>query len=325
MTSTHRLIFAGTPEFAAISLQALIDTRGDTGHEVIAVYTQPDRPAGRGRKLQASPVKILAQAHQIPVYQPENFKDPADIETLQKLEADLMIVAAYGLLLPPAVLETPRLGCINVHASLLPRWRGAAPIQRAILAGDRETGVTIMQMNEGLDTGDMLLKLSCPIESADTGGSLHDRLAKLGADALLQALEKLERGELQPQPQDDRLSTYAAKLNKQEAMLDWQNDAQTLARQVRAFNPWPVAQTRIKSRINDQVLRIWAAAPLDDEPANAEPGTVLASSKAGIDIATGHGLLRLKQLQPAGKKAMDVPAFLNGYADLLPVGAHLGE
>ncbi|HEB57372.1 MAG TPA: methionyl-tRNA formyltransferase [Gammaproteobacteria bacterium] len=325
MTSDLRLIFAGTPAFAASSLQALLDA----GHRIIAVYTQPDRPAGRGRKLQASPVKILAQAQQIPVYQPENFSANSDIETLQQLDADLMVVTAYGLLLPPAVLTAPRLGCINVHASLLPRWRGAAPIQRAILAGDEETGITIMQMNEGLDTGDILLKQACPIENSDTSGSLHDRLAHLGGQALQQALEKLQQGELSPQHQDNSLSTYARKLHKQEAMLDWQEDAQALARRVRAFNPWPVAQTRIE----DQILRIWAAEPVNDEPANAEssaepgsaePGTVLACNKAGIDIATGKGRLRLKQLQPAGKKAMDAPAFLNGYADLLPVGARLG-
>ncbi len=314
MTSALRLIFAGTPEFAADSLLALLDA----GHNVVAVYTQPDRPAGRGRKLQASPVKILAQTHQIPVYQPENFSDSGDIEILQKLDADLMVVTAYGLLLPPAVLTAPRLGCINVHASLLPRWRGAAPIQRAILAGDKETGITIMQMNEGLDTGDILLKQSCPIENSDTGGSLHDRLAQLGGQALQLALEKLKRAELSPQPQDDSLSTYARKLHKQEAMLDWQEDAAALARRVRAFNPWPVAQTRI----NDQILRIWAAEAIDGKP--AEPGTVLACNKAGIDIATGNGYLRLKQLQPAGKKAMDAPAFLNGYADLLSIGNRLG-
>ncbi len=319
MTSALRLIFAGTPAFAATSLQALLDA----DYAVIAVYTQPDRPAGRGRKLQASPVKILAQAHQIPVCQPENFSDDTDIEALQKLDADLMVVTAYGLLLPPAVLASPRLGCINVHASLLPRWRGAAPIQRAILAGDRETGITIMQMNEGLDTGDILLKQACSIENIDTGGSLHDRLANLGGQALQQALEKLKRGELQPQAQNSSLSTYARKLHKQEALLDWQEKAPALARRVRAFNPWPVAQARIK----DQILRIWAAEPVDDEAANAgrltEPGRVLACNKAGIDIATGGGRLRLKQLQPAGKKVMDAPAFLNGYGDLLPVGTRL--
>ncbi|HEB86303.1 MAG TPA: methionyl-tRNA formyltransferase [Gammaproteobacteria bacterium] len=319
MTSALRLIFAGTPAFAATSLQALLDA----GHAVIAVYTQPDRPAGRGRKLQASPVKILAQAHQIPICQPENFNDNTDIETLQKLDADLMVVTAYGLLLPPAILAAPRLGCINVHASLLPRWRGAAPIQRAILAGDKETGITIMQMNEGLDTGDILLKQACPIENTDTGGSLHDRLASLGGQALQQALEKLKRDELQPQAQNNSLSTYARKLHKQEALLDWQEDAPALARRVRAFNPWPVAQTRLE----DQILRIWAAEPVDDEPAHtglsSEPGTVLSSRKTGIDIATGRGRLRLKRLQPPGKKAMDASAFLNGYGDLLPVGARL--
>lgn len=320
MTSALRIIFAGTPEFAATSLQALLDGGANHEYNVIAVYTQPDRPAGRGRKRQASPVKILAQAQQIPAYQPENFNAHADVEILQALNADLMIVAAYGLLLPPAILAAPRLGCINIHASLLPRWRGAAPIQRAILAGDTETGITIMQMNEGLDTGDMLLKLHCPIENTDTAASLHDKLAKLGAEALLAALEKRDLGELQAEVQDDSQSIYAAKLNKQEAQLDWHDDAPTLSRQVRAFNPWPVAQTRI----SDQVLRIWAAEPLD-ENSEATPGTVVASNKAGIDVACGRGRLRLKQLQPPGKKAMDVPAFLNGYANLLPVGTCLSK
>ena len=320
MTSALRLIFAGTPEFAASALQTLIEVGVDNRHELVAVYTQPDRPAGRGRKLQASPVKTLAQAQQIPVYQPENFKDPADIEILQKFNADLMIVVAYGLLLPPAILEAPRLGCINIHASLLPRWRGAAPIQRAILAGDTETGITIMQMNEGLDTGDILLKLSCPIDTQDTGGSLHDKLATLGGKALLAALEKLNKGELQPEPQDDSQSTYAAKLSKQEAQLDWAEDAQALARRVRAFNPWPVTQTRV----NDKVLRIQKAEAIN-EVSTAKPGTVIACNKAGIDVATGNGLLRLQQLQPPGKKAMDSAAFLNGYADLLPVGTCLSK
>jgi len=321
MNPAPRLIFAGTPAFAATALQALLDA----GQIPVAVYTQPDRPAGRGRKLQASPVKLLAQAHQIPVYQPENFKAEADVETLKEQDADLMIVVAYGLLLPPAVLRAPRRGCINIHASLLPRWRGAAPIQCAILAGDRETGVTIMQMDEGLDTGDMLLKSRCAIDETDTGGSLHDKLAQLGGDALLQVLEKMQRGEdLHPQVQDDSQSTYAAKLSKQEAMLDWSEAAAALARRVRAFNPWPVAQTRSGGK----VLRIWAAEPVNeagDEVREAEPGTVIASNRTGIDIACGHGQLRLKQLQPPGKKAMEVPAFLNGYADLLPVGAQLGE
>ncbi len=320
MTSALRIIFAGTPEFAATILRGLTDACAEHGHHVIAVYTQPDRPAGRGRKLQASPVKAQAQEQQIPVYQPENFKHSADLEALQKLNADLMIVVAYGLLLPPAVLAAPRLGCINIHASLLPRWRGAAPIQRAILAGDSETGITIMQMNEGLDTGDMLLKLSCTIDAEDTGGSLHDKLAILGSKALLSVLEKVNTGELQPQAQDESQSNYAAKLSKKEASLDWAEDAHALARQVRAFNPWPVTQTHV----NDKVLRIQMAEAIN-EPSTATPGTVVACSKAGIDIATGNGLLRLKQLQPPGKKAMDTAAFLNGYADLLPVGTCLSK
>ncbi len=319
MTAPLRLIFAGTPDFAASALRTLLDA-GDPAHEVIAVYTQPDRPAGRGRRLAASPVKQLAEKHRIPVYQPENFKHDKDIETLRKLGADLMIVAAYGLLLPPAVLEAPKQGCINIHASLLPRWRGAAPIQRAILAGDRETGITIMQMNEGLDTGDMLLRRPCPISADDTGGSLHNKLAVLGGEALLEALAGLRAGRLRAEPQDDSQSSYAAKLSKQEARLDWREDARALARRVRAFNPWPVAQTRA----GDTVLRIHAAEALDDS-AGAEPGTVVAAGKAGIDVATGEGLLRLRQLQPPGKKAMDAAAFLNGYADLLPVGSRLGE
>ena len=319
MTAPLRLIFAGTPDFAASALRTLLDA-GDPAHEVIAVYTQPDRPAGRGRRLAASPVKQLAEKHRIPVYQPENFKHDKDIATLQKLDADLMIVAAYGLLLPPAVLEAPKQGCINIHASLLPRWRGAAPIQRAILAGDRETGITIMQMNEGLDTGDMLLKRPCPISEDDTGGSLHDKLAVLGGEALLEALAGLRAGRLRAEPQDDSQSSYAAKLSKQEARLDWREDARALARRVRAFNPWPVAQTRA----GDTVLRIHAAEALDGS-AGAEPGTIVAAGKAGIDVATGEGLLRLRQLQPPGKKAMDAAAFLNGYADLLPPGSRLGE
>ncbi|MCW9024215.1 MAG: methionyl-tRNA formyltransferase [Gammaproteobacteria bacterium] len=316
MTKPLRIIYAGTPEFAATALEALLTTK----HHVVAVYTQPDRPAGRGRKLQASPVKQLAERHQLPVYQPENFKDQADIETLKTLDADLMIVAAYGLLLPKAILDAPRLGCINIHASLLPRWRGAAPIQRAILAGDPESGITIMQMDEGLDTGDMLFKMSCPIKEQDTGGSLHDRLAKLGAQALLQALEKLQTQSLIAEAQENGLSTYARKLDKQEAQINWEEDAEQIARQIRAFNPWPGSQTQV----NEKTLRIWAAEPVD-EACDADAGTVLNCNKNGIDICCGHGILRLQQLQPPGKKAMDVAAFLNGYADLLAPGSVLGS
>ena len=313
--SALRIIYAGTPDFAAIALEALLGT----DHKIVAVYTQPDRPAGRGRKLQASPVKQLAQTHDLPVYQPENFKDKKDIEQLQQLNADLMIVAAYGLLLPKAVLDAPKLGCINIHASLLPRWRGAAPIQRAILAGDTETGITIMQMDEGLDTGDMLLKLSCPVTENDNGGSLHDRLADMGATALLDALTQIQNQTLNPKPQNDALSTYARKLDKKEALINWQDEATQINRQIRAFNPWPVAQTSI----NDHTLRIWSAEVLNDTT-TVRPGTVISCNKKGIDIACGTGVLRLIQLQPPGKKAMDAAAFLNGYADLLPPNSVLG-
>lgn len=313
--SALRIIYAGTPDFAATALAALLGTQ----HDIVGVYTQPDRPAGRGRKLQASPVKQLAQTHDLPVYQPENFKDEKDIEQLQRLDADLMVVAAYGLLLPKAVLATPKLGCINIHASLLPRWRGAAPIQRAILAGDTKTGITIMQMDEGLDTGDMLLKHTCPISENDSGGSLHDRLAEMGATALLDALVKIQDQTLKPEPQNDELSTYARKLKKEEALINWQEDATQINRQIRAFNPWPVAQTSI----NDKTLRIWSAVVLKDS-SSAHPGTIINHSKKGIDIACGSGALRLTQLQPPGKKSMDAAAFLNGYADLLPLNAVLG-
>jgi len=237
MTQPLKIIFAGTPEFSVAPLAALLES----GHKVIAVYTQPDRPAGRGRKLTASPVKQLALEHSIPVFQPKNFREEADLLQLEELQADLMVVVAYGLLLPQRVLGAPRLGCINIHASLLPRWRGAAPIQRSILAGDSETGITIMEMEAGLDTGPMLLKKSCAIGSEDTGGSLHDRLSPLGAEALLEALPGIADGSLKAEVQDDTKAEYAAKLNKSEAVMDWQRSAQDLGRQVRAFNPWPVA------------------------------------------------------------------------------------
>ncbi|KZZ09336.1 methionyl-tRNA formyltransferase, partial [Oleiphilus sp. HI0078] len=230
-----KIIFAGTPEFAAKSLQAIIDQN----HEVIAVYTQPDRPAGRGKKLVKSEVKQVAEAHGIPVFQPEKLTNPEAQTELAALKADLMIVAAYGLLLPKAVLDMPTFGCINIHASLLPRWRGAAPIQRAIQEGDRETGITIMQMDVGLDTGDMLLKLKTDITDQDTGGSLHDRLAEQGASAILQYLEQRET--LAAEPQDNELANYAHKLSKQEACINWQDSAQQICRNIRAFNPWPVS------------------------------------------------------------------------------------
>lgn len=305
-----RIIFAGTPDFAAVALQALIESE----HDVVAVYCQPDRPTGRGRKLKPGPVKALALQYDIPVCQPLSLKDETEQDTLKKWDADLMVVAAYGLLLPEAVLNIPRYGCLNIHASLLPRWRGAAPIQRAILAGDKETGITIMQMDVGLDTGDMLLKTHCPIEPGESAGSLHDRLAKLGAKALLDVLKDVP-DQLQPEVQDDALACYARKLDKAEARIDWQQPATQIARQVMAFNPWPVAQTQL----GDKVLRVWQAIALDT-PSDKKPGTVLKADKSGFDIACGEGCLHITLLQLPGGKAMDAAALLNGHPDLLIPG-----
>jgi methionyl-tRNA formyltransferase len=308
-----RLIFAGTPDFAATALRALLNTE----HDICAVYTQPDRPAGRGRKLQPGPVKQLAQEHGLPVCQPTSLKSDAAQQELAKWQADLMIVAAYGLLLPQAVLDIPARGCLNIHASLLPRWRGAAPIQRAILAGDQETGITIMQMDAGLDTGDMLLKLPCPIHSNDTGGSLHDRLSELGAKAIVQALANLDS--LTPVHQDDSLATYARKLDKAEARLDWRKPADLLAREVRAFNPWPVSHTQL----DGQPLRIWQAHATNSEP--GESGSVLRADNQGILVACGEGALLLEQIQPAGSKPMSAEAYLRGRPGKLGPGTRLGD
>jgi methionyl-tRNA formyltransferase len=305
MSESLNIVFAGTPEFAAVALQALITTQ----HRVLAVYTQPDRPAGRGRKIKVSPVKALAQERGLEVRQPKSLKDEAEQQALTGLKPDLMVVVAYGLLLPQAVLDIPRLGCINIHASLLPRWRGAAPIQRALLAGDTESGVTIMQMEAGLDTGPMLYTLKTPIHDHDTGGTLHDRLAELGAEALLASLPRLADGALQPIVQDDRLANYARKLEKQEGLIDWSHPAAEIDRMVRAFNPWPVAQCRYA----DKVMRIWRTQPLFEGCA-AIAGEVLRSGKAGIDVATGDGVLRITQLQMPGKRAMSAAEFLNAHS-----------
>jgi methionyl-tRNA formyltransferase len=310
-----KIIFAGTPEFAAKALEALLASR----HQVVAVYTQPDRPAGRGRKLRASPVKEIAIERKLSVYQPASLKSADAQAQLKTHQADLMVVAAYGLILPKAILDIPPLGCLNIHASLLPRWRGAAPIQRAILAGDPETGVTIMQMDAGLDTGDMLLKSTCPIGNNMTGGELHDQLAKLGAETLLVALDRLQAGELTPKPQDEQYATYANKLDKQEARLDWSQSAIQLHRQVRAFNPWPVAQTALAN----EILRVWAAEPLD-QAASAPPGTITNVAATGIDVACGQGLLRLTRIQLPGGKPLEVETVLNGHPDLFVEGMKIG-
>ncbi len=314
MTSL-RIIFAGTPDFAARHLQALLDSE----HQVIAVYSQPDRPAGRGQQLQASPVKQLALAHQIPVFQPKSLKKSKAQAELANLNADLMVVVAYGLILPTVVLQTPKLGCINVHGSLLPRWRGAAPIQRALWAGDSETGVTIMQMDEGLDTGAMLSKVSLPIAPDDTSASLYHKLAEIGPKALLQALTHLPALQQQAVMQEDTLANYAEKLSKEEALLDFNKSAVALAREIRAFNPWPVSYLQL----GPLQLKIWQA-DVDSTPSTAAPGTVLSVGKKGIVIATSEGALVLQQLQPPGKKALAVTDFINGRADWFPVGQLVG-
>ena len=307
-----RIIFAGTPDFAAVALAGLLDS----AHEVVAVYTQPDRPAGRGRKLKPGPVKQLALDHHILVAQFLSLKDGDEQEKLAAWQADIMVVAAYGLLLPEAVLAIPPLGCLNIHASLLPRWRGAAPIQRAILAGDTETGITIMQMDKGLDTGEMLLKEICPISPEDTAESLHDKLAELGKTAILTALA--DPAGLKPEQQDDDSANYAKKLDKAEALIDWTRPAAEIARLVRAFNPWPVAQTGLGGKI----LRIWQAVPLDNTPGKPA-GTLTAAAKAGIDVACGSGSLRILTAQLPGGKPLPVADLLNGHADLFQVGTRL--
>lgn len=299
-----RLVFAGTPEFAVPCLQALIDA----GHELAAVYTQPDRPAGRGRKLQQSPIKALALARGIPVRQPETLKRDREAQAgLRALAPDLMVVVAYGLLLPVAVLEAPRLGCVNVHASLLPRWRGAAPIQRAVLAGDRESGVCIMAMEEGLDTGPVYHRLLLELDPHETGGTLHDKLASLGARALSEALPGIADGSRIPEPQNSAHATYARKIDKGEAVIDWDQPALAIERQVRAFDPWPVAQTSLSG----EVLRIWSAEASDAVNEGAAPGTVVAAGRSGIAVATGAGILLITRLQPAGKRPMSATDFLN--------------
>ncbi|EKO3933513.1 methionyl-tRNA formyltransferase [Vibrio fluvialis] len=314
MSQSLRIVFAGTPDFAARHLAALLSSE----HEVIAVYTQPDRPAGRGKKLTASPVKNLALEHNIPVYQPENFKSDEAKQELAALNADIMVVVAYGLLLPKAVLDTPKLGCINVHGSILPRWRGAAPIQRSIWAGDAETGVTIMQMDVGLDTGDMLKIATLPIEASDTSGSMYDKLAELGPQALVECLSDIAQGTAVAVKQDDALANYAQKLSKEEAKIDWTLSAQAIERCVRAFNPWPMSHFAVA----DNQIKVWQAR-VEAGSSNQAAGTILKADKTGIYVATGEEILVLESLQIPGKKALPVQDILNARASWFEVGSQL--
>lgn len=313
MSAPLKIIFAGTPDFAARHLDALLASE----HQVVAVFTQPDRPAGRGNKLTPSPVKVLAQSNNIPVFQPKSLRPEESQQLVANLQADIMVVVAYGLILPKAVLDMPRLGCINVHGSLLPRWRGAAPIQRALWAGDNETGVTIMQMDVGLDTGDMLYKLACPVTAEDTSATLYNKLAQLGPQGLLDTLSQLADGRAHPEKQDEALANYAEKLSKEEARLNWQLPAMQLERCIRAFNPWPMSFFNI----DDQPIKVWQASVLPH--ADKQPGEIIQADKQGIQIATAEGVLNLLQLQPAGKKPMSAQDLLNSRREWFEPGTIL--
>ena len=302
MSDSLRIIFAGTPDFAARHLDALLSSQ----HQIVGVFTQPDRPAGRGNKLTPSPVKVLAEQHNLPVFQPVSLRPEDNQKLVSDLNADVRVVVAYGLILPKAVLDMPRLGCINVHGSLLPRWRGAAPIQRALWAGDAETGVTIMQMDVGLDTGDMLHKVSCPITAQDTSATLYDKLAEMGPQGLLATLAELANGTATPEKQDEALVTYAEKLSKEEARLNWTLSAAQLERCVRAFNPWPVSFFMI----DGQPVKVWQSQAIAAEQ-NQAPGTIISADKHGIAVATAEGALLMTQLQPSGKKSMSAQDLLN--------------
>lgn len=310
MTQSLKIIFAGTPEFTLPSLEALASSR----HELIAVYTQPDRPAGRGRKLQPSAVKTWAIERKLPIYQPLNFKSEEAIAELEALNADLMVVIAYGLILPKRVLAIPRLGCINVHASILPRWRGASPIQQAILHGDSETGVTIMQMDAGMDTGDRLIESRCPILPDDNASTLHDRLAQLATEPLLKTLDLLADGRANPEPQNNESVTYAAKIQKEDACIDWSKSAQLIDQQIRAFNPWPIAYTHA----GDETLKIYRAKIVSTSNL-AKPGTILSLDKQGMLVATGEQALLVEQIQFPGGKVMSIADWLNAHRSQLAV------
>ena len=315
-----KIIFAGTPDFAAAHLQALIDS---PQHSVIAVYSQPDRPAGRGKKLKASSVKLLAEANDLPVFQPQSLKDSEQQQLLADLQADIMVVVAYGLILPQAVLDTPRLGCINVHGSILPRWRGAAPIQRAIEAGDKETGVTIMQMDAGLDTGAMLCISRCAISSTDTSATMYKKLEQLGAPALLNTLNNLQANKALAVIQDDSQSCYATKITKSEALIDWSKPAAVLDRQIRAFNPFPTAYTTL----GDLRIKIWQAEVRTElEPTSVQSvGQIISADNSGITVSCGEQSLRLTEIQLPGKSRMAVSEILKSRAELFAAQTILGN
>ncbi|MBU3020192.1 methionyl-tRNA formyltransferase [Aestuariibacter sp. A3R04] len=316
MKSPLKIIFAGTPDFAADHLKALLDS----AHEVVAVYTQPDRPAGRGKKLTASPVKVLAEAEHIPVYQPQSLKTKAAQDELASIDADIMVVVAFGLILPQVVLDTPKYGCLNVHGSILPKWRGAAPIQRAIWAGDKDTGVTIMQMDAGLDTGDMLHVVKVPIADTETSASLYTKLAACAPAALLEVLNDLPRFTDQAEPQDSRLATYANKLSKEEALIDWSQPSEQIERNIRAFNPWPVAWMKI----GVDNVKVWDARILEST-SSSTPGVVVKADKHGIVVSTGSCDICLTQLQIPGKKSLPAADVLNARPQWFIVGQVIGS
>lgn len=310
MPQSLKIIFAGTPDFAAHHLSVLLNSE----HHIVAAFTQPDRPAGRGKKLVASPVKQLAESHDIEVFQPVSLQQKTEQQLIAGLDADIMVVVAYGLLLPQAVLDLPRLGCINVHGSILPQWRGAAPIQRALWAGDSQTGVTIMQMEKGLDTGDILATSTCPITASDTSATLYSKLADMGAISLLDVLEQLATNRACATKQDDSKASYAHKLSKEEARIDWHLPAEQIERCIRAFNPWPGSFFSVEG----QMIKVWQASVVRHQ--SDEPGTITHIDKSGISVATSDGLLKLEVLQPAGKKNMSCQDLLNSRQKWFTVG-----
>jgi len=310
-----RIIFAGTPEFSVASLKALLNS----SHKVIAVYTQPDRPSGRGRTLHKSPVKQLAEEYKLPIFQPKSLKEVKEQSVLRELHPDLIIVVAYGLILPEAILSIPQHGCVNIHASLLPRWRGAAPIQHALLFGDTTTGISIMQMDAGLDTGDVLFTVPCSIEANETSQTLHDKLAILGSKALMQVLEKFETGALVADPQPLEGITYAHKILKEHAKIDWQETAVNLERKIRAFNPWPIAFAHIQN----EAIRIWTAkivSAKENVLNGKKPGYLLHASEEGIDVVTGNGILRILEMQLPGGKRLPAREILHSKAKMFEAG-----